>query len=407
MMTSKIVAKTLTAIISFIAMALSSSAIAESIQPTFVNHIKYGDLSDKEKLAYTKGALESMMFTAYSRNLSSTNDYNITIKCYKKNYSKLSLMAHTPWLLGRDLDKSLAYNILNLNTPTLCANQKASDHNLDNKTLRLTYFTEWDSWNKTQKINYVGGYIDGSVAILMAFSDDESRRLLNEVKKFNLSEENLWRIVQNIESNGFELNLPIPWSVSVAFGQAFGKLEKQTTKNNEEIMKNRLGEVSLSAYSTFVDFKVITEVCKPHFNSSLDLKKQRAISDYMESLKCHGEKSVDGFIKPILISFGVPSKNAQELIEPLLSVYDSKLENTRMAYNQIGVVAARELCLSLVDDHEFSDFILAEKIDAMKYQSERVKSAKDIFNRYLKKVKSCPKIFSLENSVTAPNFLVK
>jgi hypothetical protein len=407
MMTAKIVAKTLTAIISFIAIAFSSSAIAESIQPPFVNHIKYGDLSDKEKLAYTKGALESIMFTLYSRNLSNTHDYNIMVKCYKKNYSKLSLMAHTPWLFGRDLDKSLAYNILNLNTPTLCANQKASDHKLGNKTLRLTYFTEWGSWTKTQKINYVGGYIDGSVAILMSFSDAESRRLLNEVQKLNLSEENLWRIVQNIEANGFELNLPIPWSVSVAFGQAFGKSEKQKTKNNEEIMKNRLGEVSLSAYSTFVDFKIITEVCKPHFNSNLDPKKQRAISDYIESLKCHGEKSVDGFIKPILISFGVPSKNVQELIEPLLSSYDYKLENTSIAYNQMVGVAARELCLSLLDDHEFSDFVLAEKIDAMKYQSERVKSAKDIFNRYLKEAESCPKIFSLENSVTAPNFLVK
>lgn len=370
----------------------------------YLDHLKYGKLTTLEFDAYTKGALESIMFVAYSKGLNETEDFHTLIDCLKENYSKLSTSAFTPWVFGRDLDKSLAHNIFTLNIPIVCEMHDAGANYSSQKTLKLTYYTDWTSWSESQKINYIGGYIDGAIVILSRLNDADSIRLKKNLQE-KIADINFFKqMIRQLELSGFEIPYPLPWSIASAFGASLEGGKKLSIYNRNSEMEN-VGAVSLKPYTTYIDFKVLSKVCEPYFNRLLDKKTMGSIPPYLNSLQCHAEKSLSFFIEPMLLRFGSTPNQSKSLIQSLQSSYDEKLKKAQIEYSNIGSSVASMSCMAIIKNHKFSNYVLAEKLDAMKYQSNRVDIIKPIFKNYAKSIKSCPNIYSLDNSVEEPSFL--
>ena len=212
-------------------------------------------------------------------------------------------------------------------------------------------------------------------------------------------------MVKHIEAIGLEAGLPLPWSVAAAFGKVFGATSGKADDVGEAAESRKTGKISLYAYATYVDFKVLGTICEPHWKSSLSIQEESDLAAYQESLKCFGEKSIDGLIQPLMSSYGLSKSRTRQLTDSVTTAYDAKLSRARQHYRGLGSENTKSICVDLVRNNHYSDYVLAEKLDAMKYQFGRGVSGTAIFDGFMNYSNSCPRRYSLFDNISIPAFL--
>ncbi|MEY4644742.1 MAG: hypothetical protein RLZZ596_1573 [Pseudomonadota bacterium] len=378
---------------------------AEDRLPNFMTSGRHIDAQAGEKLAYTKGVLETIAFVLYSYGATSSPDYQRILDCYKERFRDIVMTAHMPWIFAKMLDKPLAYLIYHDTTPSICKVQSVQASPLRPATLKITYFSEWSSWSESEKMFYVGGFIDGGATINREFSHPDSKRMIERLKSINFKDTLIKEIVAHADAEGLRLDSPLPWSISVAFGKVLGKNPSPLSAVNEEHEKNKTAQISFAAHGSYIDARIMSEICQEHLVNVLTPETLSGIKAYENSMQCYGERSISNLVLPLMVSYGVSLGKAEQITAPMKSAFLEKLPRVKVEYAKLGASSAKAICLDMVKNHRFSRNVLAEKLDAMHYQFGRLSITKGVFDSYMKSVASCPKVYSLENSVPAPAFL--
>jgi hypothetical protein len=385
---------------------LSNDAIAEDQAPRFMTPYKHSGATEQQKLAHSKGVLESLIFGLYSRVDRNLPSYQHLVDCYKENFESINKFADLRWTFGDNLNKSLAHNIYHHTTPVICRDHKYTESKLQQRNLKITYLTEWNSWSLDEKIFYVGGYLDAGVTILQISTNSQSSKELDRLKRNKYDDVKLREVVKQIDVKGLELNNPIPWSVAISFGKVFGNNSANiATDMSVESEMYKTGEISLDAFGKYVDFKILGNICKPHFIRNLTNEEQVEISNYVESFRCASEKSIQNLIKPFLASQGLANDKLEQISKSLNGAYEEKLSKSKSDYLKIGDEKTKMICIDIIRNNRYSEYVLADSYDVMKYQFGRLQQTQKIFDNFEASTKSCPKIFSIGNKVRPPKFL--
>ena len=167
----------------------------------------------------------------------------------------------------------------------------------------------------------------------------------------------------------------------------------------------KTGEISLDAFGKYVDFKILGNICKPHFIRNLTNEEQVEISNYVESFRCASEKSIQNLIKPFLASQGLANDKLEQISKSLNGAYEEKLSKSKSDYLKIGDEKTKMICIDIIRNNRYSEYVLADSYDVMKYQFGRLQQTQKIFDNFEASTKSCPKIFSIGNKVRPPKFL--
>lgn len=91
---------------------LSNDVIAEDQAPRFMTPYKHSGATEQQKMAYSKGALESLIFGLYSRVDRSLSSYQHLVDCYKEEFESINMVSELPWVYGENLNESLAQRSL-------------------------------------------------------------------------------------------------------------------------------------------------------------------------------------------------------------------------------------------------------------------------------------------------------
>jgi hypothetical protein len=387
---------------------ISNDIKADDETPRFMSPHRHSGATDQQNMAYGKGALESIVFGLYSQVDRSLPSYQELVDCYKENFELINRSAVLPWVLGENLKESLAHNIYHRTTPIVCRDHKYIESKLQQRTLKITHLTEWNSWSVNEKIYYVGGYLDAGITILQVTSTSQSTKDLERLKRNKYDDVKLREVVKQIDTKGLELNNPIPWSVALSFGKVFGNNpENIASEMSVDTEMYKTGEISMAVFGKYVDFKILEDICKPHFIRNLTIDEQVEVTSYAKSFKCAGEKSVQNLIRPFLASQGLTNDKLEQISRSLNAAYDEKLIKSKSAYEKIGEDKTKAICLDLIRNNKYSEYLLADAYDVMKYQFGRLKNTRKIFDDFEQSTKSCPQIFSIGNKVRTPKFLQK
>jgi hypothetical protein len=81
--------------------------------------------------------------------------------------------------------------------------------------------------------------------------------------------------------------------------------------------------------------------------------------------------------------------------------------NCLAVYRALGDDKTKTICIDIIRNNKYSEFVLADAYDVMKYQFGRLPQTQKIFDEFEQSIKSCPKIFSIGNKVRPPKFLQK
>ena len=387
---------------------LSNDVIAEDQAPRFMTPYKHSGATEQQKMAYSKGALESLIFGLYSRVDRSLSSYQHLVDCYKEEFESINKFADLRWLFGENLNESLAHNIYHHTTPEICRDHKYLESKLQQRTLKITHLTEWNSWSLDEKIYYVGGYLDAGVTILQMSTNNQSTKELDRLKRNKYDDVKLREVVKQIDVKGLELNNPIPWSVAISFGKVFGNNSANiASEMSVESEMYKTGEISIEAYGKSIDFKILKEICKPHFARELSSDEQAQITSYTKSFNCAGEKSIHNLMRPLLASQGLTNDKLEQTLKSLNGVFEEKLSKSKIEYLKIGDEKTKSICIDIILNNKYSEYVLADSYDVMKYQFGRLQQTRKIFDDFEVSTKSCPKIFSVGNKVRLPKFLQK
>ena len=130
-------------------------------------------------------------FGLYSRVDRSLSSYQHLVDCYKEEFESINMASELPWVYGENLNESLAHNIYHRTTPLVCRDHKYSESKLQQRTLKITHLTEWNSWSVNEKIYYVGGYLDAGVTILQITNTSKSAK---ELERLKLNISRIWNV---------------------------------------------------------------------------------------------------------------------------------------------------------------------------------------------------------------------
>ncbi len=383
----------------------SNPAHAAGELPKFMTPVKHADAQGGERLAYSKAALETFAFILYSNGAGNTPDYKRLIDCYKSSFDAINMNAHIPWAFARNLEESMASVIYHSVTALVCDDNSNWEKVTSQSTLKITNFSEWATWSESEKLFYVGGYIDAGVTAALSLGTTESKRNLERYKRTTFNDKVIKQIIEQVDAQGLELDKPLPWSIAAAFGRVLGSQRPPPTSVNKAKEANKTGGISSVVYTTYLDAKIMGEICQPHLVQEFSAQRVSALQSYEDSMACYAEKSLTHLMHPLAVKFGMQLAEAKQMTNQFTSAYPDRLARVKSEFAKFGLAKARLLCKAMVDNHKFSNFVLAEKLDATYYQFGRMDSTRPVFDSYMKSVESCPKIFSLENSVAAPAFL--
>jgi hypothetical protein len=386
----------------------STDVLAAVETPRFMSPYKHAGATDQQKMAYSKGVLESLVFGLYSRVDISLPGYQQLVDCYKEKFESINRFAELPWTLGDNINESLAHNIYHHTTQSVCRDHKYIESKIQKRTLKITHLTEWNAWTLDEKIYYVGGYLDAGITVLQLTNSGQATKDLERLKRFKYDDEKLEQVVKLIDSKGLELNNPIPWSVSTSFGKVFSNNPPGTASQmslDSEMAKT--GSILLEVYGKYVDFKILENICKPHFIRHLAYEEQVEITNYAKSFQCASEKSIQNLIRPFLTSQGLATDKLDQISKSLNGAYDEKLSKSRSDYSKIGDDKTKAICIDVIRNNKYSDYVLADAYDVMKYQFGRLQQTQKIFSDLEQSTKLCPQTFSIGNKVRPPKFLQK
>ncbi len=385
---------------------LSNDAIAEAQVPRFMTPYKHSHATEQQKLAHSKGVLESLIFGLYSRVDRNLPSYQQLVDCYKEKFESINKFADLRWTFGDNLNESLAHNIYHHTTQVICRDHEYTESKIQQRTLKITHLTEWNSWSLDEKIYYIGGYLDAGVTILQMSTNNQSNIELDRLKRNKYDDFKLREVVKQIDFKGLELNNPIPWSVAISFGKVFGNNSANiASEMSVESEMNKTGEISIEVYGKSVDFKILKDICKPHFARELSIDEQAQITSYAKSFNCAGEKSIQNLIRPLLASQGMSNDKLEQISISLNGAYEEKLSKSKIEYLKIGDEKTKSICIDFIRNNKYSEYVLADTYDIMKYQFGRLQQTQKIFDNFEASTKSCPQILSIGNKVRPPKFL--
>jgi hypothetical protein len=386
----------------------SNDVMAADETPRFMSPYRLAGATDQQNMAYSKGVLESLVFGLYSRVDISLPWYQQLVDCYKEKFESINRNAGLPWLFGDNLNDSLAHNIYHRTTPIVCRDHKYVESKLQQRTLKITPLTEWAAWTVDEKIYYVGGYLDAAITIARLSNNDRSTKDLERIKRIKYDDGKLKEVVRQIDEKGLELNSAIPWSVATSFGKVFGNdPAKFASEMSVESEMAKTGGISVAVWGKYLDFKILENICKPHFKSHLASEEQIEITNYSKSFKCASEKSIQNLIRPFLASQGLYEDKLDQISKSLNGAYDEKLSKSKSDYLKIGDDKTKTICIDIIRNNKYSEFVLADAYDVMKYQFGSLPQTQKIFDEFEQSIKSCPQIFSIGNKVRPPKFLQK
>lgn len=386
----------------------SNEVMAADDVPRFMSPYRLAAATDQQNMAYTKGVLESLVFGLYSRVDVSTPWYQLLVDCYKEKFESININAGFPWLLGDNLNDSLAHNIYHRTTPVVCHDHKYIESKTQQRTLKITPLTEWAAWTLDEKTYYVGGYLDAAITIVRLSNSDRSTKELEQIKQIKYDDGKLKEVVRQIDGKGLELNSPLPWSVATSFGKVFGfGTAKVASEMSVELEMAKTGGISIAVYGKYVDFKILENICKPHYTRHLSNEEQIEITNYTSSFKCGSEKSIQNLIRPFLASQGMAEEKLDQISKSLNGAFDEKLSKSKSHYSKLGDDKTKLICIDNIRNNKYSEYVLADIYDVMKYQFGRLPQTRKIFDDFEQSTKSCPQIFSIGNKVRPPKFLQK
>ena len=245
-----------------------------------------------------------------------------------------------------------------------------------------------------------------NLTILQTTSTSQSAKDLERLKRNKYDDVKLREVVKQIDAKGLELNNPIPWSVALSFGKVFGNnSENIASEMSVDSEMYKTGEISLETYGKSMDFKILNNICKPHFVRLFTLDEQAEIASYSKSFSCAGEKSIQHLIRPFLASQGLANDKLEQISKSLNDAYEEKLSKSKSDYLKIGDEKTKMICSDIIRNNKYSEYVLADAYDVMKYQFGRLKNTRKIFDDFEQSTKSCPQIFSIGNKVRPPKFL--
>ena len=173
-----------------------------------------GDGSSPKEQAYFHGALETygfILFSYWPRDTELEQQFSDFRRCVEDNKDRRWNLFG--WLWGESLEASAAAQLIRETIPLVCQEYAGKGRGGWNPP-QIIGKREWQSYSSTQRMFYVGAYVETALELMVLMQRSEDVTLLTQCMK----EKGLDRILEELEGINFEWQHPMPWTVSRAVG---------------------------------------------------------------------------------------------------------------------------------------------------------------------------------------------
>jgi hypothetical protein len=363
---------------------VQTASISSPLEPIkLMSSYEWSALNTQDESSYVNGALESFFFRLYSSvddsNLNQVRHYRALASCVETQRSTIQQSLKNLLAVGRGLEESFPALIWNDVVPVVCERNYQPSAGRLKSPLRFVSHYDWQGISQKQKKLFLQGYLEAQLHLVMREPDSKQKSETLGLFKQLTSDAGQKKILDLLDENGLEPDVPIPWSIARASGSVVKRGPGYPYKPSTEDWTNRVSKDLIEGWGSWIDLEAVNAVCLEKWRrSGAKTFKESLRAEVLRQHKCVAEKIATPLLPKFFADLGVPSG---EIVKMQAQLSPTMIqEKTRMAKNHFSALpmsAQEQLCADNWERITSPALSMYFRAHQMQYDLNRVSGASD------------------------------